>query len=142
MRRPSLYQIWKVDGNSQGKPTPIMIQELDSSGTAFKSESSAEEILRDSEPWESVGLSGLVEGPWLLHRGDYYYLFYSGSGYAGSSYAVGVARSSALKVRGGVGVGGERKTKRMRDRVREKAKDRERERERERDRRLHAPSAS
>ena len=76
------YLIWKIDGNSQGKPTPIMLQELDPSGTSFKEGSTAKEILRDSLPWESTGLWGLVEGPWIIHRGDWYYLFYSGSGYA------------------------------------------------------------
>ena len=89
------YLIWKVDGNSQGKPTPIMIRELDPSGTSFKIGSAATEILRDSLPWE--GGPSLVEGPWLVKIDRLYFLFYSGSGYAGTSYAVGVARSTSLQ---------------------------------------------
>ena len=35
----------------------------------------------------------MVEGPWIIKRNDYYYLFYSGHCYCDNTYAVGVARS-------------------------------------------------
>jgi len=37
-----------------------------------------------------------VEGPWVIYHAPYYYLFYSGSGYRSSHYAVGVARSKSV----------------------------------------------
>lgn len=36
----------------------------------------------------------MTEGPWIIKRGDFYYLFYSGFSYADETYAVGVARSN------------------------------------------------
>ena len=35
----------------------------------------------------------MVEGPWIINKDGWYYLFYSANGYCGPSYAVGVARS-------------------------------------------------
>ena len=42
-------------------------------------------------PW--LRYSRLLEGPWVIKRGDYYYLFWSGDGYHPGQYAVSVARS-------------------------------------------------
>ncbi len=46
-------------------------------------------MIRNDLPWEK----DLVEGPWTFFYNGWYYLFYSGSGYCGAEYAVGVARS-------------------------------------------------
>lgn len=45
------------------------------------------ECLTASQPWET----GWVEGPFVIKRGDWYYMTYSGCGYASPNYAVGVA---------------------------------------------------
>ena len=47
------------------------------------------ELLRNTLPWEA----DLVEGPWIIHKDGYYYLFYSGHCYCDGTYATGVARS-------------------------------------------------
>lgn len=86
--RQFLY--WKEDGNDFNPPRPsrIMAQQLDESGTALVGE--RVEVLRnDPATWEGT----VVEAPDLEKRGDYYYLFYSGNSYADGRYAEGVARS-------------------------------------------------
>lgn len=86
------WLVWKEDGNSRRQPTPIWAQQLDETGTKLIGEK--HELIRNDEPWEG----GLVEGPFILKRGDYFYLFYSGNGCCGRgcTYAMGVARSKAL----------------------------------------------
>lgn len=86
------YMVWKEDGNSVGKPTPIWAQRLSENGTALVSEKF--ELFRNDTPWEGT----LVEGPFIMKKGDYYYCFYAGAGCcgAGCNYAVGVARSKTL----------------------------------------------
>jgi beta-xylosidase len=46
-------------------------------------------LIKQDESWEG----DLVEGPWIIHRNNYYYLFYSANSYCNDKYAVGVARS-------------------------------------------------
>ncbi len=88
----ALYLVWKEDGNSIGKPTPIWAQPLNSDGTKLTGE--AKELIRNDTDWEG----GVVEGPYVLRRGDWFYLFYSGNGCCGPgcNYALGVARAHAL----------------------------------------------
>lgn len=83
------YLTWKVDGNAVGASTPIRIQELSPDGTSLVG--SPKTILTNTEGWEGP----LVEGQWMIRRGDYYYLFYSGNSYASTAYAVGVARATS-----------------------------------------------
>lgn len=86
------YLIWKEDGNSQGKPTPIWLQRLSDDGTKLTGE--PHELIHNDADWEG----GVVEGPFILRRGDWFYLFYSGNGCCGPgcNYAMGVARSHSL----------------------------------------------
>ncbi len=51
----------------------------------------AKTILSNTLSWEGA----LVEGQWMIQQGGYYYLFYSGNGYASTSYGVGVARATS-----------------------------------------------
>ncbi|HET6613728.1 MAG TPA: glycoside hydrolase family 43 protein [Kofleriaceae bacterium] len=83
------YLLWKVDGNAVGAHTPIRIQQLDAAGTGLLG--SPKTILTNDRSWEGP----LVEGPWMIHHGDYFYLFYSGNGYASTAYAIGVARAAS-----------------------------------------------
>jgi len=88
-----LFVVWKEDGNSVGKPTPIWAQELDNKNWKLIGEK--QEILRnDPETWEG----NLVEGPFIMRKGDYFYMFYSGNACCGRgcNYAMGVARSKTL----------------------------------------------
>eukprot|EP00051_Salpingoeca_urceolata_P033085 m.18860 g.18860 ORF g.18860 m.18860 type:complete len:574 (+) comp5806_c0_seq1:924-2645(+) len=89
---PAHYLVWKVDGNSGGKPTPLYARQLRKDGLGFADGTDAHLLLQQDQPWEGP----LVEAPWLVWRDPYYYLFYSGSGFASSAYAIGVARSTSL----------------------------------------------
>jgi beta-xylosidase len=83
------WLLWKEDGNSRKLPTPIWLQRLRDDGLAFVGE--RREILRNDAKWEGA----VVEGPFVVRRGDYYYLFYSGGACCGRNcdYALGVARA-------------------------------------------------
>src|SRR4051794_36180322 len=72
------YLVWKEDGNSRQAPTPIWAQRLNEEGTKLVGE--PKELIRNDAPWEGA----LVEGPFLLHRGEWFYLFYSGNGCCGT----------------------------------------------------------
>lgn len=86
------YLTYKIDGNSRGQATPIYIRSLKSNGLAFADGSSQTEILRNnSSTWEG----GVVEGQWMIKRGNFYYLFYSGNVYD-SRYRTGVARATTV----------------------------------------------
>jgi beta-xylosidase len=86
------YLIWKEDGNSQQKPTPIFAQRFADDGTKLAGE--PHELLHNDAAWEG----GVVEGPFILRRNGWFYLFYSGNGCCGTgcNYALGVARSRTL----------------------------------------------
>jgi beta-xylosidase len=86
------WLVWKEDGNSRRQPTPLWAQRLNAGGTKLVGE--AHEILRNDAPWEGH----VVEGPFILRRGEWFYMFYSGAGCCGlkCNYALGVARSKKL----------------------------------------------
>ena len=87
-----LYLIWKEDGNSVGKPTPIWAQEINEERTAMKGEK--KELFRGDAEWERK----LVEGVSMMRRGDYYYAFYAAAGCCGRgcTYGAGMARAKNL----------------------------------------------
>lgn len=88
----SRYLFWKEDGNSQKKPTPIWIQRLSEDGLKLVGEK--KEVLRNTEAWEGE----LVEGPFILKRNEYWYMFFSGNACCtrNCNYAMGVARAKNL----------------------------------------------
>ncbi|MDQ3321940.1 MAG: family 43 glycosylhydrolase [Acidobacteriota bacterium] len=88
-----LFLIWKEDGNSVNKPTPLWAQELDTKNWKFVG--ARREIMRnDPETWEG----NLVEGSYIMRKDGYFYMFYSGNACCGRgcNYAMGVARSKTL----------------------------------------------
>jgi beta-xylosidase len=86
------YLVWKEDNNSVHLPTTIWAQPLDEQGVKLMGQPTA--LIHNDADWEGP----LVEGPFVLRRGNWFYLFYSGSGCCGSGchYAMGVARSHSL----------------------------------------------
>lgn len=86
------YLIWKEDGNSRKLPTPLWAQRLSEDGTKLVGE--RKEILRNEAPWEGH----LIEGPFVLKRNGYFYIFYSAGACCGSKcdYRLGVARAKSL----------------------------------------------
>jgi beta-xylosidase len=88
----TLFLVWKEDGNSRDLPTPIWAQRMSEDGTQLVGEKKA--ILRNDVPWEGQ----LIEGPHLIKRNGWFYVFYAGAGCCGKgcNYGVGVARSKKL----------------------------------------------
>jgi xylan 1,4-beta-xylosidase len=87
-----LYLVWKEDGNSVGKPTPIWAMQMNEERTALIGEK--KELFRNDASWEA----NLVEGVAMIKHGDYYYAFYAGAGCCGNActYGIGVARAKEL----------------------------------------------
>ncbi|MFT3902680.1 MAG: family 43 glycosylhydrolase [Niabella sp.] len=87
-----LYMVWKEDGNSVGKPTPIWAAEMKEDRTALVGEK--KELFRADVPWEK----GLVEGVSIIKHNDYFYALYSAAACCGKkcNYGTGVARSKNL----------------------------------------------
>src|SRR4051794_26008817 len=74
------YLLWKEDGNSVSKPTPIWAQRLSADGTRLIGE--RRELFHNDQPWEkhpTLPFGDLVEGPSVVRRGGWFYLFYSGN---------------------------------------------------------------
>lgn len=87
-----LHMIWKEDGNSVRKPTPIWIQEMNEERTALVGEK--KELFRNDAPWEA----NLVEGVSMMRHENYFYAFYAAAGCCGAkcSYQTGIARAKNL----------------------------------------------
>ena len=83
------WLVYKEDGNSCSKPTHILAAPLSTDGLNITG--APRQLLTDDARWEG----GVTEAPWVIERGDYTYLFYSGSSYNQPAYAIGVARSAA-----------------------------------------------
>jgi xylan 1,4-beta-xylosidase len=93
------YLLWKEDGNSVSKPTPIWAQQLSADGTRLTGQ--RREILRNTEPWEkhpTLPYGDLIEGPAVVRRGGWFYMFYSGNFCCARecNYMMGVARARRL----------------------------------------------
>jgi len=86
------WLVWKQDGNSRGRPTPILAAPLAPGGLALAGV--PRELFRADAPWER----GLVEGPALLRHDGMLYLVYSAGHCCGPhcNYVTGVARSRSL----------------------------------------------
>ena len=87
-----LYLIWKEDGNSVGKPTPIWAAAMKEDRTALIGEK--KELFRADAAWEK----GLVEGVSIIRHTDYFYAFYAAAACCGKScsYGTGIARAKNL----------------------------------------------
>jgi xylan 1,4-beta-xylosidase len=87
-----LYMIWKEDGNSVGKPTPIWAAEMKEDRTALVGEK--KELFRADAAWEN----GLVEGVSIIKQHDYFYAFYAAAACCGKkcNYGTGIARAKNL----------------------------------------------
>ncbi|MCP9494523.1 MAG: family 43 glycosylhydrolase [Pyrinomonadaceae bacterium MAG19_C2-C3] len=86
------FLVWKEDGNSRNLPTPLWAQELTEDGTKLIGQK--QELMRNTEAWEAQ----LIEGPAIVRRNGYFYMFYAGNACCGlgCNYATGIARSKTL----------------------------------------------
>jgi beta-xylosidase len=87
------FLIWKEDGNSQRKPTPIWAQPL-TSDLLQVTGSKTQLLVNDPASWEGT----VVEGPYIFRHGGRFYQFYAGNACCGTAcnYAEGVARADHL----------------------------------------------
>jgi xylan 1,4-beta-xylosidase len=87
------FLIWKEDGNSIGKPTPIWTQPL-TDDLIHVTGTPTQLIINDPLTWEG----GVVEAPYILLHGGHFYIFYAGNACCGTAcrYAEGVARADHL----------------------------------------------
>jgi beta-xylosidase len=97
--RGQRYLLWKEDGNSKSVPTPIWAQRLSPDGTRLVGE--RQELIRNDQAWEkhaSLPYGDLVEGPAVVRRGEWFYMFYSGNFCCARecNYMIGVARARKL----------------------------------------------
>lgn len=74
---------------------PIKVQELGPDRKTFAAGSKPKDLIAANPVKDQFPV--LVEGPWILRRGSWYYLFYSGDNCCGAkaNYAVMVARSKS-----------------------------------------------
>ena len=86
------YLLWKTNGDPFWLTSHIIIRKINPDGISFDENEPETLILKNDQLWELV----TVEGPWLVHRNGFYYLFYSGDGYLSNGYSVGVARSQNI----------------------------------------------
>ncbi|WP_263383656.1 family 43 glycosylhydrolase [Granulicella arctica] len=86
------FLIWKEDGNSQNRPTPIWAQQLSEDFLHLVGEKT--KLIVNDQPWEE----GVVEGPYILRHDGRFYMFYAGNSCCGKEckYAEGVARTDRL----------------------------------------------
>ncbi len=86
------FLIWKTDGNSVGRPTPIHAQPL--TPDLLHLTGAPVQLITNDAPWEA----GVVEGPSILRHSHRFYMFYAGNTCCGHAcqYAEGVARASHL----------------------------------------------
>ncbi|RXH57791.1 family 43 glycosylhydrolase [Granulicella sibirica] len=86
------FLIWKTDGNSEQKPTPIWAQPL--TPDLLHLTGTPTQLITNDEPWEG----GVVEGPYILRHEGRFYLFYAANACCGREcqYAEGVARADRL----------------------------------------------
>ena len=87
------FLIWKEDGNSENKLTPIWAQPLTRDLLHLRGDKT-QLLVNDPESWEG----GVVEGPYIFHHAGRFYLFYAGNACCGAAchYAEGVARANHL----------------------------------------------
>lgn len=87
------FLIWKEDGNSAHRPTPIWAQAL-TEDLLHLTDSPTKILVNDPSTWEG----NIVEGPFLLRHGGKFYLFYAANSCCSvdCQYAEGVARADHL----------------------------------------------
>ena len=86
------FLVWKENGGDH--PSSLWVQALSADGLSLTGPRRKIMVGKTSN-WEH----GLVEGPRIVHRGRWYYLFYSGGrccARESCTYALGVARSKSI----------------------------------------------
>lgn len=88
MNGSRLILYYKSERKAGGNDADV-IRAVELTGDGLATKGAARTVLEYGERWEG----GVVEAPWVIKRGSFYYMFYSGNAYCNNTYAVGVARS-------------------------------------------------
>ena len=90
-RSNQTYLVWKSDDNAILRPAKIWIRPVKENGIEFEPDSKSTLILQATEVMDLL----VVEGPSIvwIEEFQYYYMFFSASGYDNPYYHVSVARS-------------------------------------------------
>jgi beta-xylosidase len=85
------FLYYKTEGNAKTpqEKTIIYGHELKPNGIGFIGQ--RHRLLQNTLAWEG----DVTEAPWVMKRGTYYYMFYSGYRYCDKRYGVGVARAKS-----------------------------------------------
>ncbi|MGS2617775.1 glycoside hydrolase family 43 protein [Micromonospora sp. LZ34] len=83
------YLMYKNDPKSTEGTKQIVIRSINNDG--LTGIGTPHHILAPTRAWEGVS----VEGPTMVYRSGYYWLYYSGATYSRDTYAIGVARSAS-----------------------------------------------
>eukprot|EP00040_Diaphanoeca_grandis_P011441 m.58659 g.58659 ORF g.58659 m.58659 type:complete len:518 (-) comp22594_c1_seq1:81-1634(-) len=96
----STYLLWKTDDNSVGsKVTRIWGQEVKVEWRSVVLIGQRHELLDSSGLWWAtswVAGGALIEGPEVIQRNGFYYLFFAAGKFCQESYAEGVARAASI----------------------------------------------
>lgn len=84
-----LYLMYKNDPKATEGTKQVVIRQIATDGVTLIG--GPYHILQPTRGWEGVS----VEGPTLVYRSGYYWLFYSGATYNRDTYAIGVARATS-----------------------------------------------
>ena len=94
------YLVWKTDDNSVGSlTTRIWAQRVQIAPKNVTLLGRRRELLDSSGLWWVVSFikgGSLIEGPEIVRRGRYYYLFFAAGRYCTYTYAEGVARATSI----------------------------------------------
>jgi hypothetical protein len=94
------YIIWKTDDNNVGSTTTrIWLQEVSFKGVSVTLLGSPRVIMDSTGLWwvdSWVNGGSLVEGPEIVKRNGFYYLFFAAGKFCETTYTEGVARSTSL----------------------------------------------
>jgi arabinan endo-1,5-alpha-L-arabinosidase len=97
----SRYLVWKSDDNRLGLPvTHIWAVQVSISSAGVSLIGKPQVLLDSTELWwaaiDYVPDGHLIEGPEIIWRNPYYYLFFAAAAYCSPSYSEGVARSKSM----------------------------------------------
>ncbi|KAF5344398.1 hypothetical protein D9756_010124 [Leucocoprinus leucothites] len=84
----ALYILWKVDGNSIGRSTPIKIQHVGANGFDLLGSPTT---LITNDPIDG----GLIEAPSMIYWDGWYYLFFSSNSFNSLAYDISYAVSQS-----------------------------------------------
>ncbi|HEX3760610.1 MAG TPA: glycoside hydrolase family 43 protein [Kofleriaceae bacterium] len=85
------YLYYKIDGNAFNPPRKTIIYGHQLSADGLGVVGVRHRTIENTLAWEGL----VTEAPWVISRGKYFYMFYSGAAFNTSRYGIGVARATS-----------------------------------------------